>query len=187
MKKQTKTIVSGTKKPRKSRAKPLTENRIQIQTKKGPQSFEVVKFKCGRPPKYKTAKELETKIDEYFEKGVAIRKIKVGEEIIEIPNPTLCGLTLYLGFADKGEIYKLEQDPRFSHLIKRARTFIEKDYEEALRGQNVTGAIFWLKNAGWKDKTEIDNNIKITEYRIEFGNQELLEDGSIESGIQASV
>ena len=46
--------------------------------------------------------------------------------------------------------------------IKKAILRIE-DYAEKqlLSGEgSATGAIFWLKNHGWKDKTEVDHNLK---------------------------
>jgi hypothetical protein len=33
------------------------------------------------------------------------------------------------------------------------------DYEKSLRQNNCTGAIFALKNFGWKDKTEIEGSL----------------------------
>jgi hypothetical protein len=33
---------------------------------------------------------------------------------------------------------------------------MESWYEARLQGNSPAGSIFWLKNAGWTDKTEID-------------------------------
>lgn len=76
----------------------------------------------------------------------------IGEEVI--PAITITDLCLYLGFADRYSFYDYESMPAFSHTIKRCRTFIEREYEEQLRFGNPTGAIFALKNFGWRDKTE---------------------------------
>lgn len=105
-------------------------------------------------PRFKTAKELQTKIDKYFKNCPDKKKIiiKTGK-VIEVPIPTICGLCLYCGFESRQSFYDYEKRPAFSYTIKRARLFIEKEYEQMLQGQNCTGAIFALKNLGWIDKT----------------------------------
>jgi hypothetical protein len=124
---------------------------------------------AGRPPKYKTAEELQTKIEEYFNKGVKRRKVVVGNgkntQVVELEVPTITGLVLYLGFESRQSFYDLEKYPEFSYTIKRARTVMEQMYEEALSIGNTTGAIFALKNFGWVDKQNIDlgdSSINIT-------------------------
>jgi hypothetical protein len=124
---------------------------------------------AGRPPKYKTAEELQSKIEEYFNKGVKMRKVVVGNgkntQVVELEVPTITGLVLYLGFESRQSFYDLEKYPEFSYTIKRARTVMEQMYEEALSIGNTTGAIFALKNFGWVDKQNIDlgdSSINIT-------------------------
>lgn len=160
--------------------KPKTgPNRKAVQTKQGPKTFEIVKFKTGRPPKYKTIKDLEKKIDEYFNGGMNCREVIVKDTIIKVPTPTMVGLTLFLGFAEVSALQAMEADPRYMHLIKKARAAIQRHYEENLNTSSCTGSIFWLKNwAGYKDKTEQETTISIKDYRIEFGNTELLTDGT---------
>lgn len=118
--------------------------------------------KVGRPPKYETAEDLQVAIEDYFENGVNKRQIKVRNgkdyEVVEIPVPTITGLVLHCGFADRASFYDLEKQDKFSHTIKKARTFIEKEYEEILQTTGNTGAIFALKNFGWKDRHEIDHS-----------------------------
>jgi hypothetical protein len=115
----------------------------------------------GRPPHYETPEELVSKIDEYFKSGVKKRTVIIGKgdnrEAIEIEVPTISGLCYYLGFESRQSFYDYEKRDNFSYIIKRARLFIEVEYEEALQYGNVTGAIFALKNMGWRDKTEIDH------------------------------
>ena len=119
---------------------------------------------AGRPPKYNSAEELQEAIDDYFNNGVMKRKVTVGRadnrQVIEIPVPTITGLVLHLGFESRQSFYDLEQQDKFSYTVKRARTFIEKEYEEQLQTTGSTGAIFALKNFGWIDKSEVDQNIK---------------------------
>lgn len=97
----------------------------------------------GRPPKYETPEELEKKIDEYFE---------------DVTKPTITGLALFLGFESRQSFYDYEKNGNFSYIIKRARLHIESIYEESLHSQSCTGAIFALKNFGWKDKQEVEQN-----------------------------
>ena len=96
----------------------------------------------GRPPKYKSTKELEKKIDEYFE--------------LEKDEPTISGLAHYLGYASRQSIYDNEEKEEFSYSLKKAVLKIESKHEKGLYKPASTGHIFWLKNRGWKDKTEID-------------------------------
>jgi hypothetical protein len=113
----------------------------------------------GRPRKYDKAKDLQKKIDEYFDTGVKKRLVEVGKgeakKVIEIPVPTITGLVLHCGFADRQSFYAYEQKEEFSYTIKRARTLIEKEYEEQLSISGGSGPIFALKNFGWVDKQEI--------------------------------
>lgn len=96
----------------------------------------------GRPLKYKTKEELEGKIEEYFAKNKE--------------HPTLTGLAYHLGFESRQSIYDYEERGEFSYTIKRARLFIESHYELRLYHSSPTGAIFALKNFGWKDSIEHD-------------------------------
>ena len=116
----------------------------------------------GRPLKFKNTEELEEMISKYFQEGCNKKTIVIGkppkQQTIEIPVPTITGLALYLGFASRQSFYDYEERPAFSYAIKSARTFIEIHYEEMLQIGNTTGAIFALKNMGWKDKTEVTAN-----------------------------
>lgn len=108
----------------------------------------------GRPPKFNTPEELQNKIDAYFKNCPDKRQFvtKIGE-VIEVPMPTICGLCYYLGFESRQSFYDYEENDKFSYTIKRARLFIEKEYEQMLQTPNCTGAIFALKNMGWLDKS----------------------------------
>jgi hypothetical protein len=115
----------------------------------------------GRPPLFATAEDLQEKISEYFAIGVKKRTVLVGppnkRTTIEIEVPTITGLCYFLGFESRQSFYDYEEREGFSYTVKRSRLFIEKEYEEQLQTGNVTGAIFALKNFGWKDKAEIDH------------------------------
>lgn len=104
--------------------------------------------------------ELQDKIELYFSEGVKKKKITIGKapntQVIEIEVPTITGLCIYCGFESRQSFYAYENKEEFSYTIKRARLFIENEYEEMLQTGNTTGAIFALKNFGWIDKQEID-------------------------------
>ena len=97
----------------------------------------------GRPRIYNDPEVLQTACDEFF--------IKCTQEA---KRPTVTGLALWLGFADKTTLYEYRDRDEFSYPIKRALTMIENELEAKLDGNNVAGVIFALKNMGWKDKTE---------------------------------
>lgn len=110
--------------------------------------------KAGRPLKFKNAKALQKKINKYFENCPTKKQIIKTGEVIEIPVPTISGLCYFLGFESRQSFYDYEDYEEFSYTIKRARLFMEKEYEQMLHSSNCTGAIFALKNFGWLDKTE---------------------------------
>jgi hypothetical protein len=68
---------------------------------------------------------------------------------------------LALGFESRQSFYDYEEKEEFTYTIKKARMLIENEYEFQLQRGNTTGAIFALKNFGWKDKSEVDNNITV--------------------------
>jgi hypothetical protein len=100
----------------------------------------------SRPRKYDDPEELQLVIDKYFE---------------DIKTPTISGLSLYCGFADRHSFYAYEKHEKFSHTIKRARARITEMYEKNMVGNNAAGSIFMLKNLGYSDKSEIDLNANV--------------------------
>ena len=115
----------------------------------------------GQPPMYSDPKVLQDKIDDYFKNGVSTKPVVVGrgenKEVVEIPVPTITGVCLHCGFESRQSFYDYEKKEGFSYIIKKARLFIEKHYEELLQVGNTTGAIFALKNMGWIDKITQDH------------------------------
>lgn len=103
-------------------------------------------------------KELQDKIDQYFLEGGTIRQVIVGngsnKKMVDINIFTLTGLCLYCGFADKNELFMLERNITYKQVVKRARTRIEKIYEENLQTTGNSANIFALKNFGWFDRQE---------------------------------
>lgn len=98
----------------------------------------------GRPPLFSTPEEMKLKGAEYF--------VKDNEPF------TITGLALYLGFCDRQSLYDYEKRDGFSCIVKEMRLKVENSYEQRLYTNAVTGAIFALKNMGWKDKTEVESS-----------------------------
>lgn len=114
----------------------------------------------GRPPVFESPEEMQEMISAYFNGGMRYRKIVTGSgdnrRVEWIPVVTITGLCLYLGFDSRQSFYDYEKKPEFSYTIKKARMFIESEYEEILATTGNAGAIFALKNFGWKDRSEIE-------------------------------
>lgn len=109
----------------------------------------------GRPPFFNTPEELEDRVRDFFE------TMKEGKLW-----PTICGLALHLGFCDRQSLYDYEKKVEFSGIIKKARLMVEMSYEQRLGNQSCAGAIFALKNMGWRDKQEHDHTLNVTGFRI---------------------
>ncbi len=115
----------------------------------------------GRPPKFKSAEELERKIDEYFKDcdGTPILlpdgaplKDKAGEVILAGRHPpTVTGLALALGFKSRQSLLDYGGKERFADTIARAKLRIEAYAEERLYDRDgQRGAEFNLKyNFRW--------------------------------------
>ena len=98
----------------------------------------------GKPPVFDSPEQMGAAITEYLENNTGTL--------------TITGLCLYLGFESRQSFYDYEKKPEYSYIIKNARLHIENGYELSLRSASVTGAIFALKNMGWKDKTETEHS-----------------------------
>jgi hypothetical protein len=99
----------------------------------------------GRPRKFRTPKVLEQHILQYLKENDG--------------KLTLTGLANHLGI-NRNTLIEYEGRAEFASVIKGARSLIEQRVEELLlySKQGQAGLIFWLKNAGWQDKTEIEVN-----------------------------
>lgn len=98
----------------------------------------------GRPLIFETADDLKIEVDWYIENE---------------KKPTLSGLAYALKI-DRQTLYNYKERPEFFDIIKKATDYIESKYEERLIYENSpTGVIFALKNMGWKDRQDIDQNI----------------------------
>jgi hypothetical protein len=108
----------------------------------------------GRPLKFKSVEDFETQAEEYFE---------------STPKDewTITGLAYHLN-TFRNVLMDYEEKDEFSNAVKRVKLRVEMSYEGSLRKNGRAGDIFGLKNFGWKDKTEVDQNIS----------------GSLDTGIQ---
>lgn len=128
--------------------------------------------KVGRPPKYKSVKSIQKKIDKYFEscKGRILTN-KDGEMIfdkygrpivVDEKPPTITGLALALGFNSRQSLLNYQDREEFVDTITRAKAKVEQYTEERLFDKDGSnGAKFSLANnfKGWKEKQQIDTNV----------------------------
>jgi hypothetical protein len=119
----------------------------------------------GRPPYFDTPEQLQAAIEDYFNPEVFETtevKCNNGATVVRSlgrqprEKVTITGLALHLGFESRQSFYDYEEREEYSYIIKRARLQVEMSYEERLMSQSCTGAIFALKNMGWKDKQETE-------------------------------
>ncbi len=101
----------------------------------------------GRPPIWDDPERFEQAVEAYF----------VESEIAK-SNPTWTGLALHLGFESRQSLQDYKEKDQFSYPIKKALARIEENYEQGLFSRNPAGAIFALKNFGWKDKQEVEQS-----------------------------
>ena len=99
------------------------------------------KNKGGRPPKFKTAADLQKAINRYFS---------------ENPDyPTISGLSLDIGFGDRESLYEYGRKPQYTGIIKNAISRICSIHEKrCLMDGRPAGSIFWLKVHGWKESPQ---------------------------------
>lgn len=103
---------------------------------------EAKKHPGGRPRKYSSPKEMQKAIDKYFDSN---------------DKPTMCGLAINLGFTERQGLWNYQgYSQEFFDLIKRARIIVEASYERDLRGNNVAGCIFALKQFKWRDRQDLN-------------------------------
>ncbi len=101
----------------------------------------------GRPRKIESPEEMDRLVDEY------VRECISDEKPI-----TLLGMILHLGLNSRQSLAEDLQYDGFSDSVKRAKAIVEHEYEIRLIEGGGAGAIFALKNFGWKDKQEIENS-----------------------------
>lgn len=129
----------------------------------------------GRPLKFQSVQELQSKIDDYF---------STEEEQLQ----TITGLAVHLD-TSRETLCNYEEKDDFFDTIKKAKDRIEMAYERDLRRKGRSGDIFALKNFGWRDKTEQDitsGGETLTPLLVRFIDEPSTNNGDT-SGIQETV
>lgn len=108
--------------------------------------YHFLRKKSGAKPFYDSPEELTEAIIKYFQQCDKGKK-----------KPTVTGLSLELGFSGRSALTRYKEKEDFVDIIKKALSVVEKGYEELMQDGKST-AIFALKNMGWTDRVEIDNN-----------------------------
>ena len=145
----------------------MVEKNTTSKKKAGKTKDKTEKKLMGRPPKFSTPEDMQVLIDKYFNEKVGYFPMKDQEGQIVMDKdgmphmllyaPTVSGLALYLGFCDRKSMYEYGAKQNFTHTISTATSRIADFAETQLHQGKPTGAIFWLKNHGWHDKTESTN------------------------------
>jgi hypothetical protein len=99
----------------------------------------------GRPRKYATPEDFRAKCLEYFEWCKANNEPRL-----------ITGLALHLDFCSRQEFYNYADYDGFKEVVAWARVNVELAYEKRLQEAKPTGAIFALKNMGWRDERHVD-------------------------------
>lgn len=75
--------------------------------------------------------------------------------------PTLNELAYSLGI-HRDTLHEYRKKPEYSDSVKSVIARLESWWEKRLSGPNAAGTIFWLKNQGWTDKSEVsvEANVK---------------------------
>lgn len=114
----------------------------------------------GRPLKFKTLEELQTKIETYFNSCYELNMETGKREQVE---PfTITGLALSLD-TSRETLMDIENEngsytKEFSDAISRAKLRCHNYAEKQLyMAKSSQGAIFALKNYGWKDVSTVEN------------------------------
>ncbi len=137
--------------------------------------------KAGRPLKFKTPQELETKIQAYFDYCNArtkkeIVKTKDYFEIIDMPDPipyTVYGLADFLD-VDADSLLNYSDREDFSVLIVRAKQSIQTNkVERGLDGKSnpIITKFMLANNYGMSDKTE-NSDDKTVNINIKYPGQD---------------
>lgn len=111
--------------------------------------------------RFSSAEELINILNDYFENGgTIISKQEKNGEISSRRVISLAGLIYHLGFDSMKMFYEAEKHKEYGVYIRRAKMLIMRNYEEMLQtNPNPTGAIFALKQFGWKDNTANEVNV----------------------------
>lgn len=119
----------------------------------------------GRPLRFKTVKQLQDEIDEYFDycdRRIRQEWSEKKQEVVHAVSPapyTMSGLARRLDISRETLVQYGHKD-KYSDAVIRARERVQEDVENRMmETKNEKGAQFSLKNNfGWKDKTETEHS-----------------------------
>lgn len=115
----------------------------------------------ARPLKYKTEEELVQKINEYLNYiSGGTEKREFLDSFFEKITPTKTNFRIFLDISRP--VYN-DYKKRFPNTIKKVEDIIEDYWVQGLRGNNVAGTIFYLKNAfkeDYRDRYDTDLTTK---------------------------
>jgi hypothetical protein len=138
-----------------------TEGKPSTKKPKGPPRKKPIKknipknIPAHRPPQFKTPKEMQYLVDEYFKsrEGTPLKDKddnylldKWGHPvIIGCKAPTIAGLALALGFNSRQSLLNYQAKPLFMDVVLRAKSRLQEYWEESLFDRDKTnGAKFAL-------------------------------------------
>ena len=70
-------------------------------------------------------------------------------------SPTVNGLAIHIGMS-KRALHDYRERDGYAEVLREVIHELEAWWEARLASANATGAIFWLKNFGWTDKTQTE-------------------------------
>lgn len=122
------------------------------------------KNKGGRPRKFQDLAALQAAIDGFFESCYKVDE-ETGERV-QVEPFTITGLALALD-TSRETLMDVEnsngpysEDRRYSDAIKRAKLRCQQYAERRMfQARNPAGAIFALKNYGWRDTQDINHTL----------------------------
>lgn len=84
----------------------------------------------GRPSLFESVEGLQEKIDKYFEELPDSYEYRENGKTCTASCATISDLAHYLGFSSVGSMYEYGDREGFSHIIKKARSKISKEYDK---------------------------------------------------------
>ena len=100
----------------------------------------------GRPRRIKTPAEFEVLANAYFDKCDKLKEPYL-----------MTGLALGMGLCSRVELFDYAGYEEFEFVARQAIARVEMGYEKRLQEGKPVGAIFALKNMGWRDERHVDN------------------------------
>lgn len=127
--------------------------------------------KTRKRNKPKTNVAMAIYIQEYFESLWGVIGITEDGEMVEGYKvaPTLSGLANFLGMT-RQTLYNYSKLEEYQEVVAEAKSLIEQYNEEMLMTGQGTNAIKFslINNFGWKEKSEVDNNVNINKKLEDF-------------------